>query len=155
MMTQHLHRVVFKTIPPVLLALGLTSFACSHATDSTVPFLAHIAAAAFFEMFWSSVMILVVASSSERPGIVSRIVAWATGLVGWGLTVSVYMIMLLSSVGGSHTGTIASHDIVAFSLVALAWVIGLGWGVLALTSSVRAGDWGKTVWARSPKRTKN
>jgi hypothetical protein len=99
-------------------------------------------------VFWSLIFTALALISWKHPGEWFRTAAWVGGLIGYGLVISIYMILTFSSAGHRTGQLIATHDLVAFGLVSVIWVLGVAWGIQAMRLSILAGDWKKTIWAK-------
>lgn len=138
---------LFKAIPPLTLVLGLAAFVISHAVDSTSSLLNHEASSAYWEVFWSVILTIDVIAYFKRRGSLTRTVAWVAGIIGYVALITTNVIPMYSAALNGSNSPIAIHDLVAFCLISMAWVLGTWWSFQALAFSISSGDWKKTIWA--------
>ena len=148
---QRLRCRLIPIVPVLMLALSICAILLSHSPNSNSKFLQDLAASAFFEVFWSVILIFVVLLSMKRSSIASRSIRTALGVFGFVLIVTMQIVPMLFATNSISDHVVQKGDLAAMCLVVLTWILGIWWAFASLAISIEQGDWDRTVWSRSKR----
>ncbi len=135
------------------IALSVAATALSRCRDSTSQLLFNVSTSSVYGVFWSIILSVIVCICFRHEGALIRTCALIAGFVGFVVLQSMYIVPMFFEASRLSSRPISEGHLIAMSLVAMSWILGIWWFIEAFSLSVIAVDWKNTIWTRGNRRS--